>query len=67
MASLYELKESYLVIQQAIEDGEELEPILASISEAIEVKAENYAKVMKNMDGDIEAIDKEIERLSQRK
>ena len=67
MASLYELKESYLMIQQAIENGEDLDLILQSIDEAIEEKAENYAKVMRNMEGDIAAIDSEIDRLIQRK
>lgn len=67
MASLYELKESYLMIQQAIENGEDLDLILQSIDEAIEEKAENYAKVMRNMEGDVSVIDSEIDRLIQRK
>lgn len=67
MASLYELKESYQTIQDLIEEGGDYEAVLATINDEIEVKAENYAIVMKNMNGDIEAIDKEIERLSKRK
>ena len=69
MASLYELTDSYVQLQQVIEDGndENLEAILKTINDEIEIKAENYAKVMRNMDGDIAAIDSEIERLQNKK
>ena len=67
MANLYQLTESYLMVQQAIEEGEDLDLILESINEAIEDKADNYAKVMKNMDADCKAIESEIERLTERK
>lgn len=69
MASLYELTDSYIQLQQVIEDGndENLEAILKTINDEIEIKAENYAKVMRNMDGDIAAIDSEIERLQNKK
>ena len=67
MASLYELKESYQTIQDLIEEGGDYEAVLATINDEIETKAENYAIVMRNMDGDIDAIKKEIERLENRK
>lgn len=66
MASLYELKEAYAQIQELIEDGGDYEGVLATITDEIEVKAENYAIVMKNMEGDIAAIKKEIKRLKAR-
>ena len=67
MASLYELKEAYANIQDLIEDGGDYEGVLSTISDEIETKAENYAIVMKNIQKDIDGIDKEIERLTQRK
>lgn len=68
MASLYELTDAYRNIQDMIENGDEnLEAILTTINDEIETKAENYAKVMANMESDIDAIDKEIERLQNRK
>lgn len=68
MASLYDLTSTYAELQALIEDGnEELEEILKTIDDEIEVKAENYAKVMQNMEGDIDAIDKEIDRLNAKK
>lgn len=67
MASLYDLKEVYLQLQSAIENGEDYEAILNTINEAIEDKADNYAKVMRNMESDIAAIDAEVERLQNRK
>lgn len=68
MASLYDLKDAYIQIQDMIENGDEgLEDLLKTINDEIEVKAENYAKVMNNMQGNIDAIDKEIERLNNRK
>jgi len=40
---------------------------LESIDEALEVKADNYIKVIKSLESDNEAIDEEIKRLRQRK
>ena len=69
--TIYELTADFLRIQEMMEDPELDPQTLADTMEAVdgelEVKAENYAKVMKNLDGDIEALDNEIRRLTSRK
>lgn len=71
MASIYELTDDFLRIQDMMEDPELDPQTLADTLEAIEgeleVKAENYAKVMKNLEGDIVAIKAEIDRLTAKK
>lgn len=69
--TIYELTADFLRIQEMMENPELDPEFLADTMEAVdgelEVKAENYAKVMKNLDGDIEALDNEIRRLTSRK
>ena len=71
MANIYEITQDYLKIMSMMEDPELDPQTLADTLEAIEgeleVKADNYAKVMKNLEGDIAAIKSEIERLSEKK
>lgn len=63
-ATLYELKEMYLNLMDLDLEGEELGKALESIDDEIEVKAENYAGVIKNLEAEIDAYKKEIERMS---
>jgi Siphovirus Gp157 len=66
--NLYELKETYKRVQDLIEDGGEgLSDTLESIVEAIEDKAVNYAKVIKNIDSQITSIKEEEQRLESRR
>lgn len=66
--NLYELKENYLELANKIWAGEDdLEDTLESINDSIDSKAENYAKLIRNIEGDVIALDKEIERLKNRK
>lgn len=66
--NLYELKEAYLKVLDLIENGDEgLEDTLESINDTIEVKAENYAKIIKNLDGNVNMLKAEVERLSDRR
>jgi hypothetical protein len=71
MASIYEITDDFLRIQDMMEDPELDPQTLADTLEAIEgeleIKAENYAKVMKNLEGDIVAIKAEIDRLTSKK
>jgi hypothetical protein len=71
MASIYEITDDFLRIQDMMEDPELDPQTLADTLEAIEgeleIKAENYAKVMKNLEGDIVAIKAEIDRLTAKK
>src|SRR5699024_2002331 len=66
--NLYELSESYMQIQTMIEEGVEgLEETLESLNDAIEDKAVGYAKVMKNLEGQVKAIRDEEKRLSEKR
>src|SRR5699024_12069648 len=66
--NLYELSDNYQQIQAMIEDGEEgLEDTLESLEDAIEDKAIGYAKVMRNLEGQANAIKEEEKRLSERR
>ena len=66
--NLYELKENYLKVLELIESGEEnLEDTLESINDTIEVKAENYAKIIRNLEGNVNMLKAEVERLNSRK
>ena len=71
MANLYEITQDYMTILAMMEDPELDPQTLADTMEAVEgeleVKAENYAKVIRNLEGDIAAIKGEVERLSAKK
>ena len=71
MSSIYELTQDYLQILSMLEDPELDPQTLADTMEGIEgefeIKAENYAKVIKNLEGDILAIKAEIDRLTSKK
>lgn len=71
MANIYEITQDYLTIMRMMEDPELDPQTLADTLEAVEgeleVKAENYAKIMRNLEGDIVAIKAEIDRLSAKK
>lgn len=65
--NLYELTDNWLQLQSMLEDPEVdqqvIEDTLEALEYAIEDKAENYAKLIRNMEGMIEAIKHEEERL----
>ena len=66
---LYELTEAYeriLEMAEQLDDGT-LKDTLDSINDAIEVKAENTAKVIRQLDASVEMLKTEINRLSERK
>lgn len=66
--NLYELSTSYLQIQEMILEGAEgLEDTLESLNDAIEEKAVGYAKVIKNIEGQVLAIKEEEKRLAERR
>ena len=71
MASLYELTGDYLRAYDLIDteeyDEDMLMEILEELNDDIEVKAEGYAKVMKNLSAEAEALKKEEERLYARR
>ena len=71
MSALYELAGQFNELWEMIDDTELDEDVILDTLEAIdgeiEVKAENYAKVIRNMDVEIEGIKSEIERLTKKK
>lgn len=68
MSTLYELKGEYLQLLQLLEDPEVEEQIVLDTLEGIdfelEIKAENYAKIIKELEGNVEVIKAEKKRLS---
>jgi hypothetical protein len=66
MANLYEITSEALELASLLETEEltpELEAMLVINQEKMEVKVNNYAKVIANIQSDSEAIDQEIKRL----
>ena len=68
---LYEIANDYLALMQAVEDGEIPEEAIADTLEAIsgeiEVKADNIACLLKNLEADAVAIKAEETRLAERR
>lgn len=71
MLKLYEITGEYLTLCQMAEDTDVDATVfadtLASIQGELEVKADSYAMIITNLSGDVEKIDKEIERLTHMK
>lgn len=69
MSTLYELTGQYLELMEIADeaDPDVLRDTLEAIEGEIEIKAENYAKVIKNLEGRVDILDKEIDRLKDRK
>jgi hypothetical protein len=64
---LYELTNDYQKVLALAEEGQDITDTLESISGAIEVKAEGITHIVKNLEADTEAIEKEIKRLAELK
>ena len=71
MSTIYELTDDFLRLLEMAEDPETDPQAFADTLEGleyeIEVKAENYAKVIKQLDSDAAGIDAEIKRLQAKK
>lgn len=69
--NLYELTSDFLQLQALIEDPdvdpEAIHDTMEAIECEFEVKAENYAKVIRNLEGNLTAIKAEVERLNNKK
>ena len=66
---LYELDVSLRVLEQVVDEGGEISPEMMDLSlnmlgSQVESKMENIAKLMRNWEGESDAIDAEIKRLS---
>ena len=70
MSTLYELTGDFLELLDMLEDTDIDEQVIVdtlSIEYEIEVKADGYAKLIKSLEGTVDATDKEIDRLRTRK
>lgn len=71
MSTLYELTGEYKELLEMAESGdydtETLQDTMEAISGEIEVKADGYAKVMKELEGDVAMLKAEEKRLSDRR
>lgn len=69
--TLYELTDEFLQLQQILEDGEADEQIyqdtLESLEYDLEEKANNYAKIIRNFESQIETLKAEERRLKDRR
>lgn len=65
--NLYELSQNYLAVQDMDLEPEMLKDTLDSIEEAIEVKAENIAKWIRNLEADKKAFEEEEKRFKEKK
>lgn len=69
--NLYELTQDYINLQALLEDEtisqDLIEAAMKEVGEDIEEKAQNYAVIMKNLDAEVEALEKEEKRLAARK
>ena len=71
MRTLYEMTSDYLALLEAAEDPETdpvaFEDTLEAIGGEIEIKADGYAKVIRQLDADIAGVKQELDRLNARK
>ena len=66
--NLYELTDNYLKVLELIENGEEgLEDTLESLNDTIELKADGYARIIRNLEANAVALKTEIDRLTNRR
>jgi hypothetical protein len=64
---LYELSGEYRLLQEAADDGADVSSALASLTDELEIKAENIARLLRNMESDEDGLAAESKRLSERK
>jgi len=70
MSTLYELKSEWMTLLDMLEEGadpEVIEATLEGIDAEIEIKADNYARIIRQLEADVAALKSEIERMTERK
>ena len=65
--NLYELTAVYQQLQAEIENGEDVEGILAVINDELETKADGYARVIRNMEAQVDMFKNEEKRLADKR
>lgn len=67
MANLYELTGEWIQLMDKLEAGEDVELEFNETDEAFEEKAEKYAMMIRNLESDYEAFDKEEKHYKEKK
>lgn len=67
MANLYELTGEWIQLMDKLEAGEDVELEFNETDEAFEEKAEKYAMMIRNLENDYEAFDKEEKHYKEKK
>lgn len=70
MSTLYELTRDYQALLEMMEDTEDAQIVidtLEGVEGEIEIKADGYAKVMRQLEGEVDMLKAEIDRLTGRK
>ena len=67
MANLYELTGEWIQLMDKLESGEDVELEFNETDEAFEEKAEKYAMMIRNLESDYEAFEKEEKRYKEKK
>lgn len=63
--NLYELTAVYKRLQDQLENGDDVEGIIAVIGDELEAKADGYARVIRNMESQIKAFKDEEKRIAE--
>lgn len=64
---MYELTAVYQQLQNQIECGEDVDDLMQEINDELEAKADGYARIIRNMEGDIDAFKAEEKRLAEKR
>lgn len=60
--NIFEISAEYMRLQTALENGEDVAEALVEIKDKLEVKADNYARVIRNLEAENKARRDEIQR-----
>lgn len=67
MANIYELTAEYKHLAELLEQGEDTTVLLDKVEDELEQKADNYARIIRNFEGDIAALKAEEKRLKDKR
>lgn len=56
--NIYELTTQYQLLQDALEAGEDVDALIESVNDELEAKADGYARIIRNLECDIEGFKK---------
>lgn len=67
MANIYELAAEFKKLADALEHGEDTSVLLDKVEDQLEYKVENYAKIIRNFEGEIDVLKAEEKRLKDKR